>query len=389
MNSLREQILVKGLKKRKVHIALVGGQLAPVYNAIVADKADIVEVVYSEATVSQVDKLKDELNIPIIDSKPLAPTNPRKIQKRAKELADKYSNDDITVNISGGVKSWAYFFSIEFYNLENARVIYFDQNNVLWDYKEMKGIDDFEFDMYKNFRLYGNPLDTYKRFTDYTESDDKVAEKIENIRKQHPQQFNGLFIVQDHKEQSLLQQKIGRRCSNKDYSQVSWDKTAIREGGDTLLDISIFSKGEKFDYRLQSPHAFELAFDAGWFEYKIAKLFSGWDKAKEVLLDCRFQAANSADKNQIDVIVNAGTKIIFVECKTQIKAITDIDKFSSVVKTYGGSGSKGVFITYEKKNLQAKEKCKEKGLIDIDLSNNFSEEDFYKKMNDELRKLNA
>ena len=56
-------------------------------------------------------------------------------------------------------------------------------------------------------------------------------------------------------------------------------------------------------------------------------------------------------------------KLLFVECKTQIAKTTDIDKFRSVVKTYGGTGSKGLFVTKEKLSDVARAKCIENAIL--------------------------
>lgn len=52
-----------------------------------------------------------------------------------------------------------------------------------------------------------------------------------------------------------------------------------------------------------------------------------------------------------------------MECKTQIAKTTDIDKFRSVVKTYGGTGSKGLFVTKEKLSDVARAKCIENAIL--------------------------
>ena len=80
-------------------------------------------------------------------------------------------------------------------------------------------------------------------------------------------------------------------------------------------------------------------------------------------MNCRFSFKQNLDKNETDIIVNTGTKLLFVECKTQIKKTTDIDKFRSVVKTYGGMGSKGLFVTEAKMDDVARAKCMENAIL--------------------------
>lgn len=67
-------------------------------------------------------------------------------------------------------------------------------------------------------------------------------------------------------------------------------------------------------------------------------------------------------KNEIDIIVNTGQKLLFVECKTMLQNSTDIDKFRTAVKNYGGLGSKSIFITENEMTPLQKEKCEESGI---------------------------
>ena len=92
-------------------------------------------------------------------------------------------------------------------------------------------------------------------------------------------------------------------------------------------------------------------------------MLSKWDKAKEICLNCRFSSKIDLDKNEVDIIINTGKKILFVECKTQINSSTDIDKFRSVVKGYGGMGSKGLFVTDAKMSDFNREKCEERKIL--------------------------
>ena len=331
--------------------------------------------------------MRKEISIPIEESTPLSTTNPIEILERANELADRYAHDIITLNITSGPKSWAYLFGKVFNSIENVHVVYIDQNNVLWDYSDMSQNKDFVFDMRKHFRLYKNPLEKVTPFTDYTEEDDKVASLIEKLRKKHPNDVWRLFLITNKNEKNDLLKKVGMRYTA-NGSFVNWNRTDVKIGGDAILTVKLQSR-KYFDEKcLQSPHAFDLAFNAGWFEYKVAKLFSRWDKCKEVLLNCVFPAVNNAPKNEVDVIVNAGTKIIFVECKTKITSVTDIDKFRSVVKNYGGMGSKGIFITELSKPAIAKEKCQQNGIIDVSFAEDFNEAKFFKMLDEMLPQLN-
>lgn len=351
----------------KIHITLVGGQPAPVYHGIVATQPDKVIFIYSEGSRDVLTTLRRELSIPEDKQEPLDPTDPMKIISRAEYLAEKYRNDEITVNISSGLKSWSHLFGIVFDKIPNAAIVYMDQNNVLWNYRTMQSQSGFNFDMHTLFRLYGNPLkNNYKRFSDYTDSDKKVIQKIENIRRFNYKSFNKLTTVLENKQKDILRSQKDSCFDLPDSSYIRWVKKGSK-GTNDFVEICLYKNGNSKLIKLESPNAVSLTFNSGWFEYKVALLLSTWDKAKEICLNCHFPSKQNIDKNETDIIVNTGTKILFVECKTQINRITDIDKFRSVVKGYGGTGSKGLFITDAKISDTAIEKCKENDIIHFSL----------------------
>jgi hypothetical protein len=353
----------------KVHITLVGGQPAPVYHGIVATQPDKVVFIYSKNSDDAVEKIKAEIKIDVDEQKPLDTTNPTEILNRANALATKYKDDDITLNISSGLKSWSHLFGRVFDNMPNASVVYMDQNNVLWNYRTMESKSDFDFDMDVLFRLYGNRLENYKRLEDYTERDLKALEKIKRIRMFNVADFNLLTAVLNEKQKNVLKNQNSGKfdlMANGSQSYVEWEKTTK----DSIGFVRIFlakKNGKSQEVTFESENAVDLAFNSGWFEYEVATLLSKWSKAKSIYLNCHFPFKPNIDKNEVDIIVNTGSKILFVECKTQITHTTDIDKFRSVVKGYGGTGSKGIFVTDAKMTDVAREKCKEHGLLSFSL----------------------
>jgi hypothetical protein len=144
-------------------------------------------------------------------------------------------------------------------------------------------------------------------------------------------------------------------------SEVKWDKQVHK------VDISILGKRNFKTESIECPHAVELVFNAGWFEAKVARMLSTWNRAKEICLNCTFPHRTGLLKNEVDIIINTGSKILFVECKTQINNTTDIDKFRSVIKGYGGMGSKGLFVTDAKMTDIARAKCEEHGILTFSL----------------------
>jgi hypothetical protein len=126
-------------------------------------------------------------------------------------------------------------------------------------------------------------------------------------------------------------------------------------------------------------------------------MLSHWRYAKEIRLNCLFPDRKSHNvrfpKNEIDVIVNTGTKLLFVECKTMISTSTDIDKFRTAVKNYGGMGSKALFVTDNMMNDLQKEKCHDSGIIIFSLKDPAfgpnKEQELFKLLESELFNINT
>lgn len=376
----------------KVHITLVGGQPAPVYHGIVATSPDYVVFVCSSSSRQVLNKLIPELDIPY-QTFNLDPTDPHEICGLAESLAHTFEKDEATVNISSGLKSWSHFFGIVFDKCPNAAVVYMDQNNVLWNYRTMTSSVGFEFDMHVLFRLYGNPLNNYRRFVDYTEDDLACLPEIESARKFCHEDFRNLTSLVDSKVQRLLKTNAtGHINSKKSCSYVDWERNQATNT--EKVHLCLYGRnGQHNDYTWDTPHAIDIVFNTGWFELKVASILSRWEKTREVLMNCRFPFVANIDKNEVDVIVNTETKLLFVECKTQIAQTTDIDKFRSVVKGYGGMGSKGLFITMAKMNAMARQKCRENGLLCFSLGDDHNglpaEEALFALLNREIFNINT
>lgn len=373
----------------KVHIALVGGQALPVYNAIKATQPEYIVYVHSKQSVKLLPLLAAEIDTPS-ESVILDATNPFEINEKVNELAEKYAEDDVWVNISSGPKSWAYFFSVAFSSRANATVIYMDQNNVIWDYNQMQSIETFEFDMDPVFRLHNNKLEYYTPYTYYT-SDDLASQKmVGELRRFCYEDFNELTACLDKKKQNILtNQKTGLFESKRSNSFVEWDKS----GEVPFVRLSLWNKrGEVLEKKIESPHVIDIVFNSGWFEYRIASIISQWNKCKEIRMNCKFKLKPNVDKNEVDIIANAGIKIFFVEVKTQIFDTTAIDKFASVVKGYGGTASKALFVTDAPMSELALKKCEERYVIPFSLKNyatsKAAKDALYKLLDDNLYNFN-
>ncbi len=110
-------------------------------------------------------------------------------------------------------------------------------------------------------------------------------------------------------------------------------------------------------------------------------------------MNCHFPSRQGLEKNEVDIIINAGSKILFVECKTQITKNIDIDKFRSVVKTYGGIGSKALFVTDASMSELARQKCEDHGILTFSLKDYSNQEvaqkELFKMLDEQLFVINT
>ena len=213
----------------------------------------------------------------------------------------------------------------------------------------------------EHLELYGNPLREFVRFKDYSSRDDRCARVVEMARKYNIKDFNELTAVLTPKLKHSVRNEKSGRWSLPSGSYVEWEKS--RNGNPAWARIILYKNGRPKEFFMESEHAVQLLFNSGWFEYKVAKLLSHWPEAKEILMNCHFKTRKNADKNEADVIIQTNSRLLFVECKTQLTHPTDIDKFRSVIRAYGGSASLGIFITDSPMNEVGVEKCEEHHLL--------------------------
>lgn len=365
---------------KHIHISLVGGQPAPVYHGVMAVDPDRVIFVHSEQTKSDVDKISLSIDI----DKIYIEVDPVDIVKIKESINDIYKEikgiDYVSINLSGGTKAWAIITYEVFRNRKNTKLFYIDQNNILWDFID-NSLIEVRFDIDMQFKLYGNMPNNYHLFSDYTDDDDAQVAKIQKLRKHNYSIFNDL-------SSNFTKRQKNNSYALKDGSFLEWDRD------DLLFRLSIANgkgvfKTEVFD----SPNSKHLLLNNGWFEYVVAKTLNGWIRTIEIRLNCVFPTKDDSPKNEVDIIVNAGTKLLFVECKTQIHNETDIDKFASAVRVYGGMGSKALFVTDAPMSAKAKEKCRDNGVIPLSIEEFggvlYAKKSLYEALDKELFNVNT
>lgn len=341
-----------------VHIALVGGQTMPVYLAIRESRADEFILLHSSATKMAADTIAADIRSDIdrpVELVRLDPTDCFGVIAKLDELLHRNENNKIEFNISSGTKPWSIAAAMLAEKYKNLELLYVDQSCRLYNYQNSSVKELSSMHIAEIFKFNQTKVQGFAKFSDYTEEDLDLLSDIKKIREKYPEQFNALTIPTKQNKNSFINNRLGNVIDQNTYSEINWDKN---KGGRQYVKLYMVARnGSHATFEFTSPHAFDMITSSGWFEYEVANWLSSWKACREVWMNVIFPYNNKNPKNEIDIIVNVGNKLLFVECKTKIFDNTDIDKFTSAVKNYGGLGAKAIFITQENMKAQGIEKC--------------------------------
>lgn len=339
----------------------------PVYMGIAHEQPDLVVLVHSHETLAEAKKIQSGCGAPQVRLHEIDAVDYVTIFHAARQLVKEYADDEVSINVTSGTKPWSVAFALLSVLYDNTRTFYIDQHNVCHWLKEMTKeqfpcIDDIDTLLrYNNQQGY-----RFTRFSDYTPDDFHMVELVREARRWNFEDFNTLTVPsKDKKWDNEINQMVASQRTLPSGSRVSFDKRL------QTVELFIYNRrGYGQPWTIQSPHAIEIVFNAGWFECQVATVLARWSQAKEVWLNVKFPYVSGKAKNEIDIIVNTGGKLLFVECKTSIYDNTTIDKFNNAVRNYGGMGSKKLFVTELKFSLESLEKCKESSIMTYCLCNN-------------------
>lgn len=368
-----------------IHIALVGGQAYPIYLAIKAlqpTKVVLMHSVQSETDANNIIKVLEEEGALMKEQLEKVCLSTAKMDDMVDKIVDQESiipeGAHCSVNLTGGTKLWSVLLYKIFQNRSDTDFFYVDQNCMLYNIDNLQKYEsDVQLDANTIFKLYGSPVKSYTPYEEYTGEDFTVIKRVEKLRKFYIPAYNS--VGNDSKRMPTAQ-KIGSIQTNMGYAE--WNDNEHR------VEVCLYNKkGMNYSDILESPHAVQLFFFCHWFELKVAKVLSQWEHAKQIWLNVEFPYRNNNPKNEIDIVVNTGKRLLFVECKTQIKDKTNIDKFSKAVKNYSGMASKALFVSYAPLEDITKEKCEQNDVMCFDLSSNKKSE-LFKMLEQSLNELN-
>lgn len=346
----------------KVHITLVGGQPVPVYIGLADDaSSDTVVLVCSQQSQAEADRLTEQFSTRNVRKEVCSPINLEEIENLTIRLKQEFEGKEICINLTSGTKLWSLSFFRTFSVDDKTDFIYVDQNDIITHILTKRAYP-YNISTEKRIELYGSPLKSYRSIKEYTKKDFDVLQKIEQLRRFSRTEFAELTtsITEDDIEDHQINLSTKNESSVKYIENQNWAYVSLKKKG-----INRWLSME-----LECEHLYDILFNTGWFELKVAKEIAQIPEIQSVWLNCKFNYSEGNPKNEIDVISCYKNRLIFVECKTMIYDTTDIDKFRSALRNFSGISSKGIFVTCDKPSFDrleqykhAIEKCKDNGIL--------------------------
>jgi hypothetical protein len=368
------------------HLSLIGAQVMPVYNGICYAKPDKVFLLHSKDTKMQAENIKSAINIeclliPVKDAHSYSENF-----KKVTQLFNSNKNVKWSVNLAGGTKIMALAANEISTNIAYRFVI--DQNNIVHNLNDGTL---FKFDNKQEIEIYFKLIN--QKVIDYT--------KFEQI----PNDFFALvdFILENFQNYSDLVKKYKQNPSTNFYQNILPHDFDYHYSIDSFnnckwiaSDNKLILKLNSVNFEIISEKAFNIFFYYAWFELEICSYLNLWDLEKQIYWSSKipYKYSENYDKNEVDIIVNTPEKMFFIECKTNVKEIKDIDKFTNVVKNYGGLGAKAFLITRYKPKPNILERCTDNKINNFYFYENFnsrtkkSETDLLNLITEEYQKTN-
>jgi hypothetical protein len=341
----------------KRQITLVGGQTVPVYLGIQERKPDFVYLIASAESKSNLDRIRQccdgvEFQEYIVD-----PYGFQEITDLIEQLVFEHTNDQWELNLTSGTKVMSIAAQNIFRELKDQVEMdsfYIDQKGRLFsltlrEYTQLKS----ELSIPTFLKLSGHGNIKSSSLNKYTIGDFKFA-----------QQWSDWLDTDSDLDN--LYSAIGQECSKiKDFS--SNVRIEIRDKGvanwkDQSLTVKTASKS--FEKHFDHKNALEMCFTGLWWELLVAQVVNEWELKKEIMVGVELltNSKQKYAKNEIDIILNTGQNMIFIECKSGNVKQEDVNKMRAVKEMYGGISSRSILVCRKLPRRNILEKCSDLGI---------------------------
>lgn len=344
-----------------IQIALLGKETLPVYYPVKTEGADEVYIIRSNQNEEEAKRLKtvlEEEHIPCHIDNVVGAFDLKSINEVCENIHTKLPEDcSVTYNVTGGTKPM-FIGALWVARKHSARVLYTDSESLFDLTNGEKTSLNVKMDLNTFFTLQGQKLKSSKPHT-YDESVLKCCNKIMRKIIKNPKDFYNVYeplrnVYEKQPTLKLLEFK---------------DKKAIF----TNDQLTAYSNGiAKFTF--MHPRVMELVFAGRWWEELVANAVAKWANGRyDVWQNVTFYTKEEKKdkvKNEIDILVNLGTKVLFIECKSGSTDQNVINKMAFIRQNYGSDKSESILISFRTVREDLKEKAKDSKIMVIDYDNN-------------------
>lgn len=203
--------------------------------------------------------------------------------------------------------------------------------------------------------LFGNDLESYNRADEILPVDVVTAYEVKRFIENEPRLFERM--------QKSFRRDFGGRLENLPerffLEKPNRVELSIKDGGLVIRHKS------KVVFNSDNPLATRLFFTGRWWEVIVSDKVLKWDLSRrsnrlssEVWRNVEFKVPGTGKtKNELDIMVNEGIRLLFIECKSGYIGQENIYKIYSTKVTYGGDHSMGILVSYYPLDKALKDKC--------------------------------
>lgn len=359
-------------------ITLLGGQILPVYIGILEKKPDDIHVLYTKETRQLLTRLIHEFPKLKIHSYQVDPYDFIGIKELVTNIIMENDNDSFQLNLTSGTKVMALACQ-SVVSVLDYEVFYIDQKHRLFCLNDESFYPISSSLKIKTFfSLSGHKSYAFKELLNFTKDEKEFAFEIFEQTKQKSGIQKAFDLV--HSKCKKIETTTQFYAKDSKVS-VTWKNNNLNID---LPNNSLTSN---------SSNAFQIAFGGLWWELVVADVTNKWSKSIEQLIGVTIQTNfTQLTKNEIDIILNTGKNLIFIECKSGNVTQGDINKIRAVNRLYGGVSAKSILVCRFIPRKDLLEKCKDLGIEVFAFQTSFSlikhkQVTPFVNMNDLLKKL--
>lgn len=329
-------------------IVLLGGQIIPAYIGIKERKPDVIHILYTKESVYHRKRLEKIISNCKVNSYQVSPYDYNSISETVTQIICDYEGNKFELNLTGGTKLMA-LASQEVFRTLDCFSFYIDQNQNFIDIASgIKHQITFNLKTKEFLALSGHDEIKSSSLKSFTLEEKELAKHIFELRKKR-KGLSKLFKL--FRALRIDSGVMEYHFNNKEFN-ISWQNNRL------TVDAP------KFNLRSKGDKVFKILTTGLWWEIIVAESISSWRFAYETYMSFIIKSNSNSklDKNEIDILINTGQKLLFIECKSGRVNQSDINKMRAIGKFYGGISSKSILISFFKPIPQLIEKCQDFGI---------------------------